>query len=356
MDSRYRRQAALSRRRHDHHRRLDYSQDRQHGSLKVSYGICSVYIFRHLSADRERRSDSVLSRGDAPADLRCDLAAAEAGRRCASTLEQTGFSLGGMVQQFEHVLPKSQAEISVVQQRLIRAGYRKDSAIKLFYGAKVLVPLGPVRGGIRDRESRRYSPFFVYRDRDWDSDFCCRISGWANGSPPGKRDIRRGLPDVLDLLVICIEAGSQPGPGNRSHRRGTEPGAAGHLRRTWTSWCWSSAPDCPRAEAWKHFADRTGVDSVRNLVSVLVQSEQLGTSVAKTLRVHSDTLQNPASPESGGAGGKDHGQTGLSACLFYLPLSVSGDPGPGGHHHDGEFRQVAQIEFLHVPHSMRREN
>jgi tight adherence protein C len=38
-------------------------------------------------------------------------------------------------------------------------------------------------------------------------------------------------------------------------------------------------------------ADRTGVDSVRNLVSMLVQSEQLGTSVARTLRVHGDTLR-----------------------------------------------------------------
>jgi tight adherence protein C len=47
----------------------------------------------------------------------------------------------------------------------------------------------------------------------------------------------------------------------------------------------------PRAEAWKHFAERTGVDSVRNLVSVLVQSEQFGTSIAKTLRIHADTLR-----------------------------------------------------------------
>ena len=47
----------------------------------------------------------------------------------------------------------------------------------------------------------------------------------------------------------------------------------------------------PRSDAWKHFAERTDVESVRNLVSVLVQSEQFGTSVAKTLRVHSDTLR-----------------------------------------------------------------
>jgi tight adherence protein C len=47
----------------------------------------------------------------------------------------------------------------------------------------------------------------------------------------------------------------------------------------------------PRADAWRHFAERTNVDSVRNLVSVLVQSEKFGTSIAKTLRIHSDTLR-----------------------------------------------------------------
>jgi len=47
----------------------------------------------------------------------------------------------------------------------------------------------------------------------------------------------------------------------------------------------------PRADAWRNMADRTGVDSLRNLVSMLVQSEQLGTSVAKSLRVHAETLR-----------------------------------------------------------------
>jgi len=47
----------------------------------------------------------------------------------------------------------------------------------------------------------------------------------------------------------------------------------------------------PRAEAWKHLAERTSVDSVRNLSTTLIQAEQFGTSIAKTLRVHSDTLR-----------------------------------------------------------------
>ena len=47
----------------------------------------------------------------------------------------------------------------------------------------------------------------------------------------------------------------------------------------------------PRSDAWKNLADRTEVDSVRNLVSVLVQAEKFGTSIARTLRIHSDTLR-----------------------------------------------------------------
>src|SRR5579863_9535072 len=58
-----------------------------------------------------------------------------------SAIQQTGFSIGGVVEHFENVLPKSQAEVSIVKQRLIRAGYRKESAVKVFYGSKVLFPV-----------------------------------------------------------------------------------------------------------------------------------------------------------------------------------------------------------------------
>src|SRR5271170_4652198 len=57
------------------------------------------------------------------------------------SIQQTGISLGGIVERLEGVLPKTQAEVSVVHQRLVRAGYRGESAVKIFYGVKILVPL-----------------------------------------------------------------------------------------------------------------------------------------------------------------------------------------------------------------------
>src|SRR5260370_35496290 len=112
---------------------------------------------------------------------------------------------GWMVGQLERVLPKSQAEVSVVQQRLIRAGYRKDSAVNLFYGAKVLVPLALcslalVTGLAHD------NAFFAYA-------MALGLGFLAPDFWLGRRitirqtRIRLGLPDVLDLLIICIRPG-----------------------------------------------------------------------------------------------------------------------------------------------------
>src|ERR1035437_9601062 len=58
-----------------------------------------------------------------------------------SAIQQTGLSIGGVIEHFENVLPKSQAEVSVVLQRLQRAGFRDESAVKIFYGCKVLLPV-----------------------------------------------------------------------------------------------------------------------------------------------------------------------------------------------------------------------
>jgi tight adherence protein C len=95
---------------------------------------------------------------------------------------------------------------------------------------------------------------------------------------------------VLDMLVICIEAGlslDQATARTAEELEKAQPQLSDELHMV----VLEQRAGRPRSEAWKGMADRTGVDSVRNLVSMLVQSEQLGTSVAKTMRVHSDTLR-----------------------------------------------------------------
>src|SRR5690242_1395817 len=58
-----------------------------------------------------------------------------------TTILDTREVLEGVVERFEKVVPRSESEVGVVQQRLIRAGFREDGAVKMFYGAKFFTPL-----------------------------------------------------------------------------------------------------------------------------------------------------------------------------------------------------------------------
>lgn len=203
-------------------------------------------------------------------------------------IQESGFTVGSLVEHFNSVIPKSQAEVSVVKARLIRAGYRTESAIRMFNGAKFLTPVACCTVAWATG-LYKLSPFFVYA--------CCLGLGfllpdfWL-GNRIKKRQslLRKGLPDVLDLLVICIEAGLSLDQATVR--------AAEELSYAQPELCdelgvvvLEQRAGRPRDEAWKHLSERTDVDAIRNLTSMLIQSEQFGTSVGKTLRTHSDTLR-----------------------------------------------------------------
>ena len=203
-------------------------------------------------------------------------------------IQQTGASLTEFVGQLERVLPKTQQELSVQQQRLVRAGYRSDSAVQVFRGAKVVTPvllcLAMLASGMMS-----INPFF----------------GWALGLGGGfiipdfwlgrmiarrQKKIRLALPDALDFMVICIEAGlslDQAVAKTADELKRAHPALSDELDVV----VLETRAGRPRSDAWKGFGDRTAVDAVRVLATVLIQAEQLGTSVSKTLRVHSESLR-----------------------------------------------------------------
>jgi len=102
--------------------------------------------------------------------------------------------------------------------------------------------------------------------------------------------ITRGLPDVLDLLVICMEAGlsmDQATARTAQELTLSQPELCDELNIVVLEQRAGRAVPKPG----KNMAERTDVDSVKNLVSIMVQTEQFGTSIAKMLRVHSETLR-----------------------------------------------------------------
>lgn len=205
-----------------------------------------------------------------------------------TSLQQTGTSLGGFVEQLNRVVPKSPEEVSVIQRRLIRAGFRKDSAVQIFYGAKVLVPvvlciIAVVTG------FASYSPFFAYAIA-LGLGFLLPDFWLGRQIKNRQKKIRLALPDALDFLVICIEAGlslDQATARSAEELRLSHPEISDELDIV----VLEQRAGRLRSDAWKQFGDRTDVETVRVLATVLVQAEQLGTSVTKTLRVHSETLR-----------------------------------------------------------------
>jgi tight adherence protein C len=102
--------------------------------------------------------------------------------------------------------------------------------------------------------------------------------------------IRLGMPDALDLTVICVEAGLSL---DQAMMRVGEDLRHAHpdLAEEFYLMNLELRAGKPRAEALRNLYNRTGVDDIRALVTTLVQTDRFGTSIAQALRVHSDSLR-----------------------------------------------------------------
>jgi tight adherence protein C len=205
-----------------------------------------------------------------------------------NSTQQIGSSIGGFVEQLNRVLPKTDAEVSIAEKRMVRAGYRSESAVKIFYGAKVLIPLIFCALAIATGFASS-SPVAAYA-LSLGIGFIVPDFWLSRRIARRQKDIRLGLPDALDFMVICIEAGlslDQATARTAEELHIARPAISDELDLV----VLEHRAGRPRSEAWKNFADRSDVDSVRVLATILIQAETLGTSVTKTLRVHSDTLR-----------------------------------------------------------------
>ena len=106
--------------------------------------------------------------------------------------------------------------------------------------------------------------------------------------------IRQGLPDALDLLVVCLDAGCtlSAAIGKVSDElRFTHPALAHELAALRAD----IQAGKPRTEAFQNLADRTQVDEIRPLVTLLIQAERFGTGINSALRTHAATARDKRS-------------------------------------------------------------
>jgi len=202
---------------------------------------------------------------------------------------RAGDSIKAVVQPFDKVLPKSPQEVSVVQKRLMRAGYRQDAHVRIFYGSKVLLPLALTLFVSISGMTHQFSPFYAYTLA---LGLGYLLPDFWLGRQIKKRqmNIRLGLPDFLDLLVVCIEAGLSL---DQSVSRTTDETRTGHpeIADEMGLVILEQRAGRMRLDAWRNLAERVDIEIIRTLVGAIVQSDQFGTSIAKTLRMYSDGLR-----------------------------------------------------------------
>jgi tight adherence protein C len=225
-------------------------------------------------------------------------------------------SVETLVKPFQNILPRSPAEVSVVQRRMIRAGYRDQTAVNIFYGAKVFVPIA-LAVLVTATGAYRLGPLFMYGVAVGIG-FLLPDYFVSNRIANRQLKIRVGLPEALDLMVICTEAGL--GLDQTLYRVGNELKLSQpEIRDEFHLINLEQNAGRPREDALKNFADRVNIDSVRSLVTTLIQADNFGTSISKTLRVYSDSLRTQRRQQAEELAAKTTVKLVFPLVLFIFP-------------------------------------
>ncbi len=187
------------------------------------------------------------------------------------------------------LIPASQNKQTPRSQLILtRAGFRSEDARILIRGAKVLLPIIFVAiaffTGIY-----LWSPFIVLAVAAGLGVILPEVWLQYRVSKRQKK-LRRALPDALDLLVICVEVGlglDQALMRVSEELRIVHPELSGELELVNLEMRVGKT----RIDALRELARRTGLEDVKTLVAMMIQTEKFGTSIAQALRVHSDELR-----------------------------------------------------------------
>ena len=213
---------------------------------------------------------------------------AEAASDKSRFVERQSGKLRGTLVSLGKYLPANSGKESSSRLLAIRAGYRSPNAIFVVRAIKLLLPVVFVAAVFLSGAYRTNPIVFL---------LMAAIAGyllpelWLGWRVRARQhQLRKGLPDALDLLVICIEAGLGLDQAllrvsqelQITHRELSQELQLVNLEMRVGK---------TRLDALRELARRTGLDDIKALVTMLIQTERFGTSVAQSLRVHADDLR-----------------------------------------------------------------
>jgi tight adherence protein C len=179
-------------------------------------------------------------------------------------------------------------QASRAQLQMVRAGYRSPDAMQVIRGVKVLLPFAFV-GLVFFTGLYRYNPLFILLGAALAGFILPEM--WLSWRISARQHrLRLALPDGLDLLVICVEVGlgmDQAILRVAEELRIVHPELSDEFKIVNLEMRVGKT----RIEALRDLARRTGLEDLKTLVAMLIQTERFGTSIAQSLRVHSDELR-----------------------------------------------------------------
>ena len=209
--------------------------------------------------------------------------------------EKTFARIAAILRPFARLVKPSEGEeLSRIQRSLVHAGYRTDNAVEIFLGVKLLLP-PLVIIGLWQIDSHLETPmelppaiaiaviatalmFFL-------------PNMWLSGQIQKRQAlIEEALPDSMDLLVTCVEAGLSLDAAMSRVAQELElvaPLLAQEMKQTLLE----IQAGVRRSDAFHRLSNRTGVEDLRTLSAMIIQTELFGTSVARALRVHAEGMR-----------------------------------------------------------------
>ena len=197
-----------------------------------------------------------------------------------------------LIKRLGNIVPQSPKDVTVMQRRLIRAGMRNESALKVLYGAKAvcgvvfpLIALAAVAGSDTDPSNKFIVVLLATAMGFFGPNEYVRRKAAGR-----QKEIARGLPNALDLLVVCVESGLGLDQAILQVSKELEH-AHPEISEEFGLVNLELKAGKRRVEALRNLAERTGVDDLKKLVAVLIQADRFGTGVAQSLRAHSDFMR-----------------------------------------------------------------
>jgi tight adherence protein C len=228
--------------------------------------------------------------------------------------------LAGVIEALGQRAEAGYKNVGALRLRLIQAGYADARAVPLYLGSRLFLPLVLAVG-----------VFILLPAAGWPWTVAVIGACWfgvlgyvmppvyvARRRRTRQKEMQKALPDALDLLVVCVEAGLALNQALVRVSEETErlsPVLAEQLALVNLEIRAGTARD----EALRNLGERTGLDDIKSLVAMLVQTDRFGTSIAQALRVHADTLRTKRRQRAEEAAAKTTIKLVFPLVLFIFP-------------------------------------